>query len=220
MSTDIDALVDAIQHPPMNSLSRRVNLPQGLSALAVVVVCGLTLRQPSVAAPAGGKPAFTFRGAEYFHRWSQNTQHEFTPAKQEDLQAWTDMMTINAYPDVKDGDALAMLANAVLGSYTDAKAVVLNTRSVPRTTDQPAEHLIAVAFTRPAFIEVAFARLKLVDGVGYSAVYSHRIYGEKIGDSMRAWLRQNGPAAEKALLDWSSIREAAALARDLSRTKS
>ena len=173
-----------------------------------------------IAAPASGKPAFTFRNTEYFHRWSQNTQHEFTPAKQEDLKAWSDMITVNLYPDAKDGDALAARANSTLENYKSAKAMVLNTRSIPRTADQPAEHFIAVVFPQPAFIEVAFARFKLVDGVGSSTVYSHRIYGEKAGDAMSAWLKANGPDAEKALMEWNSIAAAVALARDHGRTKS
>src|SRR4051794_13438550 len=32
------------------------------------------------------KPAFAFNGVDYFHRWSEKNQHEFTPAKQEDLK--------------------------------------------------------------------------------------------------------------------------------------
>ena len=89
------------------------------------------------------------------------------------------MITVNAYPDVHDGEGVAAKANAVLENYKSHQGRVFKTRSVPRTTDRPAEHLIAVVFTRPNFIEVAFARFKLVDGKGCSFVYSHRIYGEK-----------------------------------------
>ena len=63
------------------------------------------------------KPAFVFRDVSYFHRWSKNNQHEFTPEKQENLDKWSDMMTVNAYPDVHDGERLAQTANAVLGNY-------------------------------------------------------------------------------------------------------
>jgi hypothetical protein len=157
------------------------------------------------AASVADKPAFVFREVGYFHRWSQNQQHEFTPEKQEDLKKWTDMMTVNGYPAVADGDGLAATANAVLENYKKHQAKVLKTSSVPRTADRPAEHFIAVVFGRPDFIEVAFARFKLVDGKGFSFVYSHRIYGEKIGDEMSAWLGANGEAAEKALMKWSSF---------------
>ena len=83
-------------------------------------------------------------------------------------------VTINLYPDARDGDALATTANAVLGNYKNHQAMVLKTDSVPRIPDRPAEHYIAIVFGRPNFIEAAFARFKLVEGgTGCSIVYSH-----------------------------------------------
>jgi hypothetical protein len=134
------------------------------------------------------KPAFVFRGVGYFHRWSKNDQHEFTPEKQEKLDRWSDMMTVNAYPDVHDGERLAETANSVLDNYKRHQAKVLKTDSIPRKADRPAEHLIAVVF-----------------GTGCLFVYSHRIYGEKMGDEMSAWLSANGSDVEKALMEWSSM---------------
>ena len=173
-------------------------------SLLAVACSTLDAQELRTAAPPA-KPAFVFRGVGYFHRWSKNDQHEFTPEKQENLDKWSDMMTVNAYPDVHDGERLAGTANAVLDNYKRHQAKVLKTDSVPRTADRPAEHLIAVVFGRPNFIEVAFARFKLVDGTGCSFVYSHRIYGEKIGDEMSAWLSANGSDIEKALMEWSSM---------------
>ncbi len=43
---------------------------------------------------------------------------------------------------------------------------------------------IAVVFGRSNSLEAAFARFKLVDGIGCSIVYSHRLYREKVGDQM------------------------------------
>lgn len=151
------------------------------------------------------KPAFAFNNVDYFHRWSEKNQHEFTPAKQEDLKKWSEMMTVNFYRDVHDGDQLASIANAVLENYKNHKAMVLRTNSVPRTPERPAEHFIAVAFGQGDFIELAFARFKLVSGVGCSCVFSHRIYGEKVGDQASAWLKTNAAATEKALMEWNSI---------------
>lgn len=181
-------------------------LPQILARrlFRLALCAGALALSASQAASAAAEPAFVFRNAGYFHRWSQNEQHEFTPDKQEDLKKWTDMMTVNGYPGVDDGDGLAATANAVLENYKKHGARVLKTNSVPRTADQPAEHFIAVVFSRPDFIEVAFARFKLVEEKGFSFVYSHRIYGEKIGDQMSAWLSENGEAVEKALMKWSS----------------
>jgi len=146
--------------------------------------------------------AFDFRGVNYFHRWSGDNQDEFTPAKQEDLEHWTDMITINGYPDVDDGEKMAGIANAVLGNYRSHQGKILKTSSVPATDEQPAEHFIAVLFTRPDLAEAAFARFKIVGGKGNSFVYSHRFYGDKAAEEMSAWLSANGEKTEKALLDW------------------
>ena len=154
------------------------------------------------AAETSKASAFQFRDVNYFHRWSKNDQHEYTPDKQEDLDRWSDMITINDYPNVHDGDALAATANAVLGNYERSDGKTLKTSSVPRTADRPAEHFIAVKFTRPAFIEIAFARFKLRNNQGQSSVYSHRFYGDKKSDEANAWLKADGGAVEKALLEW------------------
>jgi len=185
----------------------------------IVLGCIPLDAQEARAAATTTKPAFVFGGVDYFHRWSQNDQHEFTPEGQQDLEKWSDMITINVYPTAHDGDALAAKANAVLENYKSHNARVLRTNSVPRTPDRPAEHFIAVVFGRPNFIEVAFARFKLVEGVGCSIVYSHRIYGAKVGDQMSAWLNQNGQKIEKTMMEWTAIPSLSSL-RDLPRTES
>src|SRR5213596_2348825 len=195
----------------------RIHILQ-LVLVQCVATIALYAQETHAAAPAA-KPAFVFGGVSYFHRWSMNGQHEFTPEGQEDLQKWSDMITMNVYPDAHDGDALAAKANAVLENYKNHKGTVLKTNSVPRTSGWPAEHFVAFVFGRPNFIEVAFARFKLVNGVGCSIVYSHRIYGEKIDDQMSAWLNDNGPKTEKMLMEWNNIPSPASL-RELARAES
>lgn len=170
-------------------------------AVLVAIAAGIT-STISGAAEKNAAAAFEFRQENYFHRWSKNEQHEFTPAKQEDLEHWSDMITINGYPGVDDGDKLAETANVVLGNYEKAGAKVLRTNSVPRTEARPAEHFISALFTRPGFAEAAFARFKIVGGEGHSFVYSHRFYGDKAADEMKTWLSANGAEVEKALMDW------------------
>lgn len=143
-----------------------------------------------------------FNQTEYVHRWSQNGLHEFTPPGQDDLSKWTDMLSINFYPQVTDGEGLALVANQVLENYKSQKGVVLRTVSVPRTVEKPAEHLIAVVFGRPTFLEAVQARFKLVNGNGVSIIYSHRMYGKEIGPQMSAWLKDPGSAIEKVLMAW------------------
>jgi hypothetical protein len=171
----------------------------------LIIGCCLAQAKESDAAGPSSKQAFVFMDVGYFHRWSKDDQHEFTPEKQTDLNKWSDMITVNGYPDVSDGEGLATTANAVLDNYKNHQAKVLKTNSVERTADRPAEHLIAVVFGRPDFIEVAFARFKLVDGKGFSCIYSHRIYGKKIGDEMSTWLKGNGEKIEEALMEWNSM---------------
>jgi len=148
---------------------------------------------------------FSFAAVNYFHRYTNADQHEFTPAGQENLNAWTDMVTLLFYRKVKDGEGLAATANSVLENYKANKAIVVKTDSVPRTKDRPAEHLIVVIFGRPEFIEVAFSRFRMSGGVGSAVVYSHRIYGNKVGDQMSAWLQREGPGREKELMSWDAI---------------
>lgn len=191
-----------------------------LTILVLLAVAGAAPGSEKTRPAQSATPAFAFNSVEYFHRWSKDDQHEFTPDRQEDLEKWSDMITVNGYPNVDDGEALATTANAVLENYKNHQARVLKTSSIPRTPDRPAEHLIAVVFGRPNFIEVAFARFKLMDGKGCSYVYSHRIYGEKIGDQMSAWLSTNGPEIEKALMEWKSMPSAGSIRQQLLRTRS
>lgn len=184
---------------------------RALPILILLVVCSCLL--------GGDQPVFSFKGVSYFHRWSENEQHEFTPQDQPDLEKWSDMMTVNFYPHARDGDALAAKANAVLENYKTHRGMVVRTNSVPRTPDKPAGHFIAVIFGQPNFIEVAFARFKLVDGASCSIVYSHRIYGQKIGDQMSAWLGANAEATEKALMQWSEMPSPQSLSREQKRVK-
>lgn len=143
-----------------------------------------------------------FNQNEYVHRWSQNDLHEFTPPGQGDLSKWTDMLTINFYPHVNEGEGLALVANQVLENYKNQKGRVLRTVSVPRTIKKPAEYLIVVVFGRPTFLEAVQARFKLVNGKGVSIIHSHRVYGKEVGPEMSTWLKDHGASIENALMAW------------------
>lgn len=146
------------------------------------------------------KSDFTFLGKPYFHRFTKGEMQEFTPQGQTDLMRFTEMFTVNRYPTVKDGEALAKSANTVLEAYKANKGVVVRTHSVPRTSSKPAEHLVVVLFPRPEFIEASFTRFMLSGGVGYAVTFSHRKYGKDVGTVMSEWLKGNGDKTEKALM--------------------
>jgi hypothetical protein len=173
---------------------------RGLIRLTAV----LMMTVPIASHAAGGPPAspltMKFADQTYLLRWSSKHQHEFTPSDQTDLSRWTDMITINTYPGVSDGDGLANVANKVLDNYKQNNAVVVRTLSVPRTAVKPAEHLIVVLFPVRNFIEAVFARFRLADGRGTAVIYSHRIYGQKVGDTTAAWMKANGATIERRLM--------------------
>lgn len=172
------------------------------SLILLTALAGAAVLPSGEAADKDAKPAFEFRQVSYFSRWSKDEQHEFTPDKQEDLDHWSDMITINGYPGVDDGEKLAGTANAVLGNYRSHQGKILKTRSVPATDDRPAEHFISVMFVRPEFAEIAFVRFKLVEEKGHSFVYSHRFYGERANEQMDAWIAASAAEVEKALMEW------------------
>ena len=76
---------------------------------------GTTRVAADTAATTEAKAAFVFGGVSYFQRWAQDDQCEFTPTGQENLEKWSDMITINVYPSAHDGDTLAMKANGGSG---------------------------------------------------------------------------------------------------------
>jgi hypothetical protein len=120
------------------------------------------------------------------------------------------MLTVNVHESVKTGEQLAGVANKILGNY-QSRGKILKTESKPRTAAREAEHLIVGVLGDPAFLEAAFVRCAMVNGVGYATVYSHRVYGAKAGPAMSAWLAANGAQVEAALFGWPNMPAAAGL---------
>jgi hypothetical protein len=183
-------------------------------AIAFALACSPAAVRAQPAGVARNSSAMTIRfgGIDYLHRWSKGSQNEFTPASDPDLSTWRDMVTINVYGSVTSGEQLANVANRILAGY-QAHGKILRTDSKPRTAERPAEHLIAAVLGKPAFLEAAFARVLLKDGVGFGVVYSHRVYGKAAGPAMSAWLKAHGTRVEHSLTSWETIPAASALAK-------
>lgn len=162
------------------------------------LVCSLPL--PAADNHPSGPKTISFSGVTYLHRWEQGDQHEYTPAGQEDLKRWSDMVTVIDYPSVGTGEQLAAIANSVLGSYRRSQGIVVRTASVPRTADHPAEHFIAVLLPDQGAAEAAFARFVICDGAERGIIYSHREYGPEAGKALGAWVQKNGPSCETELM--------------------
>ena len=146
----------------------------------------------------------SFGGQEYVHRWSKDGQHEFTPPSEPDLKVWRHMVTVNVHDKVRNGEQLAQLANGVVGNYQRA-GKILRTDSKPRTKDSEAEHLVVAFLAGRGVMEAAFARVRLVDGVGTVTVYSQREYGDKATAVIGEWVQNNGAAIEKTLMSWNGM---------------
>jgi hypothetical protein len=148
--------------------------------------------------------ALAFNGSEYFHRWSKQGQHEFTPKGDEDLSKWKDMMTVNVHAGVRTGEGLADIANRVIGNYK-AHGHIMRTLSKPRTDTSEAEHFAAAVLQGEKVFEVAFARFLLFEGRGIVVVHSKRFYGDGAQAEMTTWFKANAVKIEQVLLSWNGI---------------
>jgi hypothetical protein len=175
------------------------SVPIVLASISLVVLAAGGRVSAGLTSP-GKTPTVAFRGVEYTFRWSGGTQYEFTPAGQEKLDAWTDMLTLNLYPTATTGEALAGVANSVLGRYQGTGGKIVRTNSVPATPQVPAEHFIAAVLPDPKFLEFAAARFVLIGKEAAGMVYSYRVYGTAAGQPMSAWMGTNGPDVEKGLM--------------------
>ena len=180
-------------------------LPSAIVASLLSLFCAVALAQTG-----NGAERINFGGQDYVHRWSKAGQHEYTPPDEPDLKKWHRMVTIVVHEKVKNGEDLAKLANAVLGNYERVGKVV-RTDSRPRTSTAEAEHLVVVIFGRPEFVEAAFARVKLVAGVGTVTVFSRREYGDSAKKTIGDFLIQNGTPVEATLMAWEKMPTLTAL---------
>lgn len=145
-----------------------------------------------------------FHGEEYQHRWSKQGQNEFTPSGQEGFAQWRNMLTINVYEKITTADQLAAVAKKTLGLYQE-NGHVLRASSKPSVANNAAEYFISGVFMKPAFVEAAFSRFMLRDGVGIVAIFYQRFYGESAQDEMLAWVETNGKQAEDDLMSWQTL---------------
>lgn len=167
--------------------------------LAPVCTCVPSPAQSTQARPPASA-TLTFNGTTFHLRWSKDGQAEFTPAGQEDLQRWSEMVTVWRYPALRDGEALAGQANRTLGAYKGANGKVLRTNSTPRTAAKPAEHFIAAFLGSPSLVEFTAARFVLVDGAGAAVIYSRRAYGKPAKPDLGPWVAQHGASVEQKLM--------------------
>jgi hypothetical protein len=137
-----------------------------------LVFLSLMLVDPR-AAPRAQEQDLTFDGTRYSRRCSREPQHEYTPAGQDDLSTWNDMVTLIGYPNAKTPGQMAMVAHELVSIYTGHSARVMRVDAIPATQETAAMYFVVALFIHSTFVEAVFARLELVDGEGAAVLYSH-----------------------------------------------
>jgi len=180
-------------------------VPLAFLAMLGVLFVVLVKVEPEDSDPKVKEPILMFGDVTYVHRWSNAGQHEFTPLGQEDIERWSDRVTIQRYLSVKGDEGLTSMAGAVLENYRGRGAKVLKNESVQASRDNPAEHLLVLVFPAPGVMEAVFARFKMDRDIGSSIIYSHRVYGQKVEGQMSAWLEAHLSSTEKSLMGLQQI---------------
>lgn len=181
--------------------------PPALTRRRMLAFLGAALPMaPAIAQvnPPGVPRHISFDGRRFLFRFAKDGLHEFTPEPETDLNAFTNMLTVNVLKTVTDPEALARMANGVV-ARSQQLGRIIKTASRPAKPGIPAEHLVVAVLGKPKFLEAAFTRVFLLAGCGFSMVYSYRIYQEKAGPAMAEWLNANGNRLESALVNWNDF---------------
>ena len=166
-----------------------------------IPLLGMALALLSVVALAAPPtPTVTFRGTTYSLSLTNGNRYDFMPAEQKESSF--DALTLLLLARIKDGEALADLANRTLTKLQGVKATILRTNSVPASAQKPAEHFMAVVIPGPDALQFAASRYVLVVGEGVEVIYMHTIHGKAVGDPMSKWMKENGPDVEQQLMQF------------------
>ena len=178
----------------------------GSAAFALLKAAGLPAQTTAT-------PQLRFNGAAYLFRWTNGRLFEFTPEGQEDLDKWTEMVSVLVLRDVNSPEKLADFASILLERYK-ARHGLLRTNTVPATAQNPAQHFVAGLLLANGIAECVFNRILLMHDIGYNFVYSHRNYGSDMKqtvDQTASWAKANGASIENAVMTFDALPEAGTL---------
>lgn len=171
------------------------------SALLTLAAPQSAQAQQAAAAPksANGQQTLNFDGKRYLHRYSKNGQHEFTPAGQEDLQRWQEMLTLVMRPGA-DAENTRQWAEAMAAGYKEKGLLV--------QADQPpgGEYRMLGVLGAPGMTEVNFVRVMPHGSGAMTVLVQRRFYGEE-SRQMADWVRDNSPRLSGLLVDWQPPAE-------------
>lgn len=167
--------------------------------------------KPSASVTDNGKVVM-FLGKEYFLRSTKDGQYVFTPGGQEDLQRWTDMITLRYFPEITEGKSLAAKTIEWWDYCHTTRDHIFEINFVPRIDEMPspdnALYVICTLRNKPYndYDEFEFTALRIVEGVGAVSTYSHREYraGLVSLEQNFAWMKKNKPVNE-AWFGWDGV---------------
>lgn len=145
----------------------------------------------------------------YEHRWSDGDFHEFTPTGQDDLDRYSEMITLPPSP--------AGRTAADLERYTDEKATttrtrggeVLSQRCEPATPTHVPDCTLLVVYAKPDHVELAVSKHMAAAGTIVPVLFAHREYGEGAGQRAQAWMAS--PAGQRMVADFIDWADAMGL---------
>lgn len=170
-------------------------------------VAALALSAFAVLAHAAPPPTLEAGGTVYHLRWTgDGGLAEYTPDGQEDLERYSDMISLAPTPAELRPDDMAAYARAMADQVRAGDGDLLSQDCVPDAADHVAECTMFVAYAQPAYTEFAFTRLVAVGADNVAClVLSHREYGATSRAQAQAWLASDaGRARVAGFLDWTS----------------
>ncbi|HEY4247097.1 MAG TPA: hypothetical protein VGM64_09590 [Lacunisphaera sp.] len=151
-----------------------------------------------------------FSNTKYFLRSSKDGQYVFTPRGQEDPKRWTDLITLNFYPEITEGKSLAAKAIAWWEYFRSRRIFLMGLNYVPRVDQMNAASdslytLVAIrAKPYNDYDEFNFTAIRMTGGNGAASTYSHREYrtGPLSMERCIAWSGKNEPVVGEAWFAW------------------
>lgn len=153
-------------------------------------------------------PSLRIGALTYEHRGSDGDLHEFTPAGQDDLERYAEMVTLPPSPARGEDE---------LERYTDEKAEVarrrggdvLSNRCEPATPTHVADCTLLVVYAQADHVELAVAKHMAVAGTIVPVLFAHREYGDGADARAEAWIAS--PAGQRLVADFIDWADAMGL---------
>ena len=171
-----------------------------------------SIDQPRSAMSASGDVVI-FSNTKYFLRSSKDGQYVFTPRGQEDPKRWTDLITLNYYPQITEGKKLAAKAIAWWEYFRSRRIFLMRLNYVPRIDQMnAADDALYTLLTLRAkpyndYDEFTFTALRVIEGIGTASSYSHREYrtAPLSMETCFAWGQKNETVIGDAWFGWDGV---------------